>query len=247
MTGVSGRMYNLISDWDETENALSVNAMFSTAYTTGLHISKQATSALVRKFRQQGTWMSMIGVVSADAASKGDRFSVSVSTEENSYSDVCALKPKDCFQGGSVYVNGVENVFVGDVKLGAESFLTIENKKSFGRLTLTSSRIAVEIDYVPPPAEWEIDESEDKGQYSHLNMKINMVILSETANGILGCTMRVQKDATGQPIMKAYDKDGLGILEAPVSQYEVSDILFEEFPEYSNTWAANAQLEAKLL
>lgn len=81
--------------------------------------------------------------------------------------------------------------------------------KSFGRVSIVSPEIEAEIDFVPPPSEWEI-AAEQQEMFSHVNLKLSQISLSEVANGLLGCTMRIHEDSNGLPITTAYDKDGSG-------------------------------------
>ena len=62
---------------------------------------------------------------------------------------------------------------------------------------------------------------------------MDSIQVSSAVNGILGASARLKYDEAGNKIMKAYDKNGLGVLDMPVEDYEVSDIL-EKFPLYNN-------------
>jgi len=226
-------VYNIIRD-----DTIFVNSMFLTAYTTGLHINPETQE--VQKFRPKGTWMGAVGVTLVDPTTS-DKFAVTITTEEsNTFTEICQIKPKECIVGGSVAIDGVESIVTGVYKLGTVGTVTLKNHKSFGRVSISSDNFKADIDFVPPPAEWEL-ANEDVAEYSHLNLRLKEVYLSEEANGVLGCSVRVKSDAHGQPIMAAFDKDGSGILDAPVSAYEVVDIADSSFPMYSEEWAASVQ------
>jgi len=233
VTGVDGHMYNVIRD-----ESIFLNALFVTAYTTGLHIDPATQE--VQKFRPKGTWMGAVGLTLVDTASM-EKYSLTVSTEESeSFADICALKPQECIVGGSISIDGAETVLTGVYKMGSVGTVSLKNHKSFGRVSIVSEAFKADIDFVPPPAEWDV-RAEETAEYSHLNLKLKEVVLSEAANGVLGCSVRVKKTAAGEPIMVAFDKDGAGILDAPVSAYEVGDIADSSFPMYSEEWAASVQ------
>lgn len=77
--------------------------------------------------------------------------------------------------------------------------------------------------------EWEVSES----KYSHLNMKMTRLEVSDHVSGILGDSSRLKYDDKGLPVMEAYDKDGGGVLEGSVESYEVTDLLSTSHPLYS--------------
>jgi len=133
-------------------------------------------------------------------------------------------------------VDGIESVHVGTTQIGDSASVTLKNMKSFGRVSVVSPEIEADIDLVPPPAEWET-LPEDVQKFSHVNLKLHHIALSEAANGILGCTMRLKVDSEGRAITSAYDKDGAGVLDAPVSAYKVADLTDSSFPLYSEEWA----------
>lgn len=138
------------------------------------------------------------------------------------------------------------------------------NHKQFGRIRIVSQAIDLVVDFVLPPPQWEV-AAEDVSEYTHLNLLLQKVALSDFANGLLGCSVRVKKDAEGHPIMRAYDSDGggkapilwtllyialraamyvslwgsfgcPGILEAPIGAYEVADVLDFTLPLYNTEW-----------
>lgn len=77
--------------------------------------------------------------------------------------------------------------------------------------------------------EWEVSES----KYSHLNMKMTRLEVSDHVSGVLGDSSRLKYDDQGLPIMEASDKDGSGVLEGSVESYEVADLLSTSHPLYS--------------
>ena len=68
--------------------------------------------------------------------------------------------------------------------------------------------------------EWDVSASE----YYHLNLNLRPISLSDRVSGILGDTSRLKFDAQGNPILKAYDKDGSGILDKPIESYQVENV-----------------------
>jgi len=156
--------------------------------------------------------------------------------------DLCEIKPKECFNWGSLIVNGVEQPFVGTFALGTDATLKLHSRRSFGRASLTSPQADLDIDFVPAPLEWQLNEESahpdvNAAQYSHLNLKLKRAVVSDMANGIIGCSIRLKQDSSGRAIMSAYDKDGAGILEAPVAAYEVESLDDTSFPLYSLNWS----------
>ena len=208
VTGTSGRIYSLVAD-----RTLYINAMFSTAYTTGIHLDSELQ---VQKFRPHGTWMSDIAIIALASNASAVSLVASVSQmaethSEDASTDLCTLKPGECFHEGIVSVNGKSYLFVGSYTFGPDFKFRLLKMKSFGRVTLQASKTELAIDFVPPPVEWNIQSNEgERAQFSHLNLKLIRMELSPTANGLLGCTVRLQHGANGQPVMKAYDKNGLG-------------------------------------
>ena len=65
--------------------------------------------------------------------------------------------------------------------------IAMKNSKSFGRITIESTPISLQVDVVLPKKEWKIPEA-DYGTYSHINLKFVAVHLTPEATGILGAT-----------------------------------------------------------
>ena len=74
-----------------------------------------------------------------------------------------------------------------------------------------------------------------ESKYSHLNMKMNKLEVTDHISGILGDTSRLKYDNQGLPIMEAYDKDGAGVLEGSGESYEVEGLLSTSHPLYTNS------------
>ena len=54
---------------------------------------------------------------------------------------------------------------------------------------------------------------------------VNRVELSDTVSGVLGDSARIKYDEQGQPLLKAHDQDGAGILDSPLSAYLVESLV----------------------
>ena len=82
-------------------------------------------------------------------------------------------------------VNGESKVRVGEFVVDDSMSVTLNNFKSYSRVIVSSQDITVSIDYVPPPAHWNVP-MESKDDYSHLNLRIDALALTQNANGVLG-------------------------------------------------------------
>lgn len=141
VTGVAGRIYSIIAD-----DRLYINALYSTAFTTGVFIDPETT--LVHKMRPKGTWMSQIGVVV-----DGFQARVSVNPSESSPEE-CQIKPDDCLRFGSIAINSnaEELHFVGGVSTQVSGLsMLVKNKKSFSTFKIKGETVELDIDIVPPP------------------------------------------------------------------------------------------------
>ena len=67
--------------------------------------------------------------------------------------------------------------------------------------------------------------------YAHCNLRILEISMSSRVDGLLGASTRLKLDQKGNPILKAFDKDGAGVLEHPPQYYKV-DTITSEFPLY---------------
>ena len=62
-------------------------------------------------------------------------------------------------------------------------------------------KLSLEVDIIPPPAEWKLNElGEDPASYTHLNLNIKQVSLSEEAHGLIGYTQHLSYDIDGSPV-----------------------------------------------
>eukprot|EP00958_Prasinococcus_capsulatus_P003200 scaffold297_cov386-Prasinococcus_capsulatus_cf.AAC.8 len=117
VTGVAGRIYNIISD-----AGFRLNAVFATAYTSGIFVEPE--SGDVMKMRPKGTWMVGIGIVLEGLPWGSNSFIVSTEKPQvmdEVVAEACQLKPQDCFArgaGGSVTVNGTPVVDIGQFTFG---------------------------------------------------------------------------------------------------------------------------------
>lgn len=227
VTGEDGQAYNLIRD-----NYLIVNALFSTAYATG--ISVDAISLEFTHYHPEGTWISEMGLIFVNQHTK-EMHEVLV---RSASSFACS---GSCLLSGEVQINGhvadkPQTYVIRDV-----ARLTLSNFNSFSRVHVDTSaegndavKFTANLDLVPPPSEWKIPASQASA-YSHINMNLETITVSDAVNGILGCSSRPRK-VEGKPIMTAEDNDGTGILEGPVDAYRVSSISDSSFPLLSEEW-----------
>ena len=62
----------------------------------------------------------------------------------------------------------------------------------------------------------------------------SICVAPSQVNGVLGASARMKYSKAGNPILKALNKDGEGILDKPVEAYEVSS-LSSKYSLYSST------------
>eukprot|EP00958_Prasinococcus_capsulatus_P029388 scaffold7404_cov363-Prasinococcus_capsulatus_cf.AAC.4 len=219
VTGITGHIYSIIADED-----MYINSRFETAFTSGVYLDP--SSNIVKNYRPRGTWMADIGVVLGDADNEA---TIIVSKEPPAVDvEACADKPQDCFfggVGGSVTIDGESVVQVGTIQVNDDVTVKVANLKRFSRVSITSSHVKMDLDYVPAPSEWEIGDSEERAEYGHLNLKVHEIYVTSHINGVLGASARMKYDEEGMPILKALDKDGKGVLDGNVESYEVPSLL----------------------
>eukprot|EP00958_Prasinococcus_capsulatus_P010949 scaffold1074_cov409-Prasinococcus_capsulatus_cf.AAC.21 len=66
-------------------------------------------------------------------------------------SELCELKPSDCYfagEGGTVYIDGVAVLMLGTISLGGRAGIRLSNRKHYSRVLLWSARATIELDYV---------------------------------------------------------------------------------------------------
>ena len=110
--------------------------------------------------------------------------------------------------------------------------VSVNNMAHFSRVSVVSELASLAFDYVPAPSAWELSD-EEKPEFAHFNLKVNKVSITSQVNGVMGASARLKFDDNGKPIMKAYDKDGKGVLDMPVEGYEIPALL-AKFPLYTN-------------
>lgn len=142
MTGIVGKIYSIIADFD-----LVINARYTTAFTTGIYIDPVTT--VVHKMRPRGTWMSEIGVVSGGLC-------LSVYVNPRSQTEECSVKPQDCLTYGSVFVNGREALLTGRVESKSDVAVVIGNTKSSSFASLKGENVDMKISIIPPPQVGEL-------------------------------------------------------------------------------------------
>ena len=170
VTGITGHIYSIIAD-----EGIYLNSRFETAYTSGMYLDPNSNE--VKNYRPRGTWMADIGVVLGDADSE---VTIVASKEPPTEVSTCAEKPQDCFfcgVGGSITVDGESLLQVGTLQVNDDVTVKLTNLKKFSRVSISSAPLKVDLDYVPAPEEWKIDE-EERAAYGHFNLKINSIVIS---------------------------------------------------------------------
>ena len=104
----------------------------------------------------------------------------------------------------------------------------MEHFSAFRRISVQSPELELGVDIVDPPAAWEVDPSEI-AQYSHLNLHMGRLAVSDAIHGLIGVSARLRYDEDGEPIMQGRDKNGAGIIDGQVSDYCVEHILAPKF------------------
>ena len=111
--------------------------------------------------------------------------------------------------------------------------LSVETYDNFARVVMTSEDLDLSVDLGAPPDAWQLPaNSAAAAQYTHLNVHMARVSASSAIHGLIGVSARLKTDANGEPILHGLDKNGAGILDGAVEDYEVSGILDPDF-EYS--------------
>lgn len=79
-----------------------------------------------------------------------------------------------------------------------------------------------QVDIVSPPKSWNVAK-EDEARFSHINIQVLSASLS-SGIGLIGETIVLKYDEQGKPIVKGMGKDGEGLLNFPISSYEVPSL-----------------------
>eukprot|EP00958_Prasinococcus_capsulatus_P028012 scaffold6195_cov428-Prasinococcus_capsulatus_cf.AAC.4 len=217
VSGEAGNVYALISDRE-----LAINAQFEQAYTDRYGGSVDPATGAHLRYQARGTWMTWLSLIVPSP--DGGLNHVTVNVHDSPLRADCA---GDCSLAGSVVLDGEHVLALGKYQTGALE-VELKNSKSFSRNVIHSVHCDVAFDVVPPPAVWGISK-EKLSAFTHLNMEIARIDLTEFAHGILGLTSRMKTNAYGEPVMKAYDKNGSGILDGTYRDYETNDILSTDF------------------
>lgn len=126
-TGEPGSIYALISDVD-----LELNALFSRAYTSGIHVDGEKLMA--EPYGPSGTWVSALGLqIESDKL----RMSVEDSTDSACGTSAASDRLESCLMGGSVALNDASLFKVGSYESDRMT-LTLKNSKSFARVEVES-------------------------------------------------------------------------------------------------------------
>jgi len=245
--GTSGSIYALLNDF-----SFFVNARFATAYTTGVHVD---ANHVAKPMRPSGTWIDQVGIMlvidmsTDDSSSPGVEesdeapqdagessvatVSVVISTQLRADQESSEEKPRV----GTLELNGAPfELVAGNYDIAFEGFplqdsivsLRVEDYDAFRRITVTSPELELAVDIVHPPAAWEVQPNE-VAQYSHLNLHMGRLVVSDAIHGLIGVSARLKYDKDGHPIMQGHDKNGAGIIDGLVSDYCVEDILASKF------------------
>lgn len=194
--------------------------------------------------RPSGTWITQVSV----RFPSGDIAHVSIE-DPSMHDPMCHVKANACIHGGFVrlipvssgpdshpsrallYSAGTVTTLVGEYSLAGVN-AKLQRRKSYSRIVLESTLhdnpLEITVDYVPPPSEWGAPVDEDgkpDSQYVHLNLGMKRISLSESADGILGSSVRLRYDDRGRPVLKTSSKDGVGLLEKPLDSYGLEDLM----------------------
>mmetsp|Transcript_3156 Transcript_3156/g.11395 ORF Transcript_3156/g.11395 Transcript_3156/m.11395 type:complete len:486 (-) Transcript_3156:155-1612(-) len=218
--GEAGAKYCLVSDHD-----ILINACFAAAYATGLFVDSETMA--VYNMRLQGTWISQLALT-LRTASDGQ---APVVTRLEILREHADSSDEEMLKFGKVVVDGSEmNTLVTDMPILPELLLSTKNKKQYSRVVVEHPLLALEVDVIPPPAEWKIQElGEDPAAYSHLNLNLNKITLSPNAHGLIGSTQTLNFNEQGRPIMQALTEDGAGVIEGTLADYRVSSLFADDF------------------
>lgn len=217
VTGEPGQYYSIISD-----SELAINARFEQAYTDRYGGSIDQVTGEQLKYQARGTWMTWLSLLVPNPT--GGVNHVIVNVEDSLARLECT---ENCMLAGTVILDGNYISKKGNYSSGALD-LQVTNSKSYTRNVIRSAHCEVSFDVVLPPAPWKI-EKDVQSKFSHLNMKFYKIDLTESAHGLMGLTSRMKTNAYGEPITKAYDKNGSGILDGTYKDYEITDILSTDF------------------
>lgn len=114
--------------------------------------------------RPHKTWISEVGVVVGS-------HTVVVSTARSSLSQQCRDRVTYCLLGGSLKINGKSHIKLGTLKVDDDLQVTLKNSASFARVNVVFDHANINIDYVKPPKEWNVD-SKVEHKFAHLNLQI---------------------------------------------------------------------------
>jgi len=243
VTGISGRYYSLVSDY-----TLLLNAKYGIAYATGMYVDEAKN---VWPMRPRGTWITQLGITAPAAISDATDDKLYI-IKVGIYSDVTALQ-EDCephepckvpqydrktsyLSYGGVIIGG--NWVMDSAYSWAEDPTTnvwFTNRKNWSTVHIVSPLLNMGVDIVPPPTGWQIP-AEEKAAYTHLNLNIKSMDLSDGSHGLLGVTKHIRLDAQGNAIMAAYNDDGDGVIEGQSEEYMVPNLWSPQF-KYSVTSA----------
>lgn len=92
-----------------------------------------------------------------------------------------------------VQINGTPVYKLGKLTLKPTLSVTLLNSQSFSRVLVDSSLMSLVVDIVKPKAEWKISHDEE-GHYSHINIRIKKISLTDNATGIIGHTVHTKSN-----------------------------------------------------
>lgn len=208
VVGTPGKIYNLISDKD-----LVLNAAFGQAYTTGLYLDVDTNE--VHAMAPKGTWISALGLKIGNFDQDIGNFEITTIVVHPRPTSVATKASKDVLKFGVVEVNGlgIDSFTDGSYVVNSYISLSIKNRSSYSRLSISAPKVSADFDAVLPPSEWEVA---DGVQYMHMNLKIYNIELSAQCHGLMGISNRETQN-------------GSQVIEGSVEDYAVGSLLDSSF------------------
>eukprot|EP00958_Prasinococcus_capsulatus_P019181 scaffold2334_cov357-Prasinococcus_capsulatus_cf.AAC.3 len=232
VTGISGRYYSLVSDY-----TLLLNAKYGIAYATGMYVDEAKN---VWPMRPRGTWITQLGITAPAAISDatddklyiikvGIYSDVTALQEDCEPHEPCKVPQYDrktsYLSYGGVIIGG--NWVMDSAYSWAEDPTTnvwFTNRKNWSTVHIVSPLLNMGVDIVPPPTGalakspadksignvgWQIP-AEEKAAYTHLNLNIKSMDLSDGSHGLLGVTKHIRLDAQGNAVRPVYQRLAAG-------------------------------------
>lgn len=120
--------------------------------------------------------------------------------------------------GERLNVSGLSEFNFGTVEIIAAG---VDGPSSASKVTINAGADQITVHVVEPPKSWGNSSVGDK--LKHLNLQLDYVTLSSRSHGLLGVTNRKSSG------MVPRDKDGTGVIEGNVTEYELTSITDTDF------------------